>query len=83
MMSMTLDKVIETEGYQVGKTHHSSIAEAKKIAGEYDLVLCPQNFVGMFSDCEAKGTKVVGLTNVMSQKEMIEKLEGCGLDLKG
>ena len=36
----------------------------------------------MFKDAEAKGVKVVGLKNVMSQKEMTEKINATGLNLK-
>ncbi|XME01751.1 PTS sugar transporter subunit IIB [Lachnospiraceae bacterium C1.1] len=82
MMSMTLDKVIATQGYKVSKTHHCSLSEGKNTSVNYDIVLCPQNFTSMFADAEKKGVKVIGLKNVMSQKEMTEKLETCGADLK-
>jgi PTS system ascorbate-specific IIB component len=40
------------------------------------------NFVRMFSEAQEKGVKVIGLRNVMSQVEMTEKLENCGVDLR-
>ncbi len=83
MMAMTLEKVIKQQGYsKVTKTHHCSISEGKNTSVGYDLVLCPQNFVNMFKMAEDKGVKIVGLRNVMSAKEMTEKLENCGIDLK-
>ena len=36
----------------------------------------------MFDDAAAQGTKVIGLKNVMAQKEMTEALENCGIDLR-
>ena len=69
MMKMTLDKVI-------------SIMEGRKIAAQYDIVLCPINYVDMFEDAAAKGTVVLGLNNVMAQGEMTEALKNCGIDLR-
>ncbi|MCH4014499.1 MAG: PTS sugar transporter subunit IIB [Solobacterium sp.] len=82
MMAMTLEKAIKAEGWNVTKTHHCSLSEGKNTAVNYDIVLCPQNFTNMFKDAEAKGVKVIGLRNVMSQKEMVEKINASGVNLK-
>ena len=82
MMRLTLDKVIASCGFKVEEVRHDSITEGRKIAGQYDIVLCPLNFVDMFDDAAAQGTKVIGLKNVMAQKEMTEALENCGIDLR-
>lgn len=82
MMAMTLDKAIKAEGWKITKTHHCSLSEGKNTAVNYDIVLCPLNFVSMFKDAEAKGVKIIGLKNVMSQKEMVEKINAAGLELK-
>ena len=60
----------------------NSIMEGRKIAAQYDIVLCPINYVDMFEDAAAKGTVVLGLNNVMAQGEMTEALKNCGIDLK-
>ena len=82
MMKMTLDKVIEICGFKVEEDAFNSIMEGRKIAAQYDIVLCPVNYVDMFEDAAAKGTVVLGLNNVMAQGEMTEALENCGIDLK-
>ena len=82
MMKLTLDKVISTCGFKVEEASHNSITEGRKIASEYDIVLCPLGFVDLFDEAAAKGTKVIGLKNIMSQMEMTEALENCGLDLR-
>jgi len=82
MMAMTLEKAIKAEGWKVSKTHHCSLSEGKNTAVNYDIVLCPQNFTDMFKDAESKGVKVIGLRNVMSQKEITEKISACGLNLE-
>lgn len=82
MMGMTLDKIIRTQGYKIGKTGHCSISEGRTVAEDYTIVLCPMNFVRMFSAAQEKGVKVIGLRNVMSQTEMTQKLESCGVDLR-
>jgi PTS system ascorbate-specific IIB component len=82
MMAMTLEKVIKAQGYKITKTHHCSLSEGKNSSIGYDIVICPQNFTNMFEMAEKKGVKVIGMRNVMSAKEMTEKLETCGVDLK-
>lgn len=82
MMNLTLEKVIKANGYKVAKTHHSSITEGRILAKEYDIVLCPVNFVNMFDKAALSGVRILGLRNVMSQKEMTDKLENCGIDLR-
>lgn len=82
MMKMTLDKVIDVCGFKVEKTGNDSIMEGRKRASDYDIVLCPADFVDMFADAASKGTKVIGLRNVMAQREMADALENCGIDLR-
>jgi len=79
MMKMTSEKVIKKLNLQVSKIHHCSISEGKSAASQYDLVLCPLNFINMFKDAEAKGVKVIGLKNVMSAQEMEDKIREAGL----
>lgn len=82
MMAMTLEKVIKKEGWRVGKCEHTSLSEGKNTSVNYDIVLCPQNFTNMFDNAAKRGVKVVGLRNVMSEKEIKEKIEATGLNLK-
>ena len=82
MMKLTLDKVIATCGFKVEEARHDSITEGRKVASQYDIVLCPLNFVDMFEEAAAHGTKVIGLKNIMAQKEMTVALENCGIDLR-
>ena len=82
MMQLTLDKVISTCGFHVEEATHDSITEGRKRASQYDIVLCPMSVVDLFADAADRGTKVIGLKNVMSQKEMTEALENCGIDLR-
>lgn len=79
MMKMTTQKVIDSLGLKVSQLHHCSLSEGKSSALQFDVVFCPLNFVSMFKDAEAKGVKVIGLRNVMSQQEMEEKLKESGL----
>lgn len=61
------------------KTHHAPLSEGKSTAAQYDVLLCAQNFASMFTDAEAKGVKVIPLKNVMSDKEIEEKLKAQGI----
>lgn len=79
MMKMTTEKVIKALNLSVGKLHHCSLSEAKSSATQYNVVLCPLNFIDMFKDATAKGVTVIGLRNVLSEAEMKEKLSATGL----
>ncbi len=83
LMSMALEKAIKAQGYtQIEKVKHGSINEAKNIAVNYDIVFCPKDFTGLFAEAAEKGVRIIGLDNVMSDKEMTEKLAECGMELK-
>lgn len=79
MMKMTAEKVIKSLNLKVGKLHHCSLSEGKSMASQFDVVLCSLNFVSMFKDAQVKGTKIIGLRNVMSPKEMEDKLKEAGI----
>ena len=78
MAQLALDKVLKRNGIKC-KTHHAPLSEGKSTAAQYDVLLCAQNFASMFTDAEAKGVKVIPLKNVMSDKEIEEKLKAQGI----
>jgi len=79
MMKMTAEKVVKSLGLKVSKLHHCSLSEGRSAASQFDIVFCPLIFISMFKDAEAKGVKVIGLKNVLSQAEMEEKLKEAGI----
>jgi len=79
MMKMTAEKVVKALDLKVAKLHHCSLSEGKSAAIQYDIVFCPLNFISMFKDAEAKGVKIIGLKNVLSQAEMEQKLKESGI----
>lgn len=74
MIKLNVEKVTKKMGLDVQEIRHCAVSEGKSAASQYDIVLCSRNFVPMFADAEKKGTKVVGLRNVMSTKEIEEGL---------
>jgi L-ascorbate PTS family porter component IIB len=74
MMKINLDKVVQSLNVDVGKVYHCTLSEGKNIAKEYDIVFCPLYFVDMFKDAESSGVHIIGLKNLMSKKEMEERL---------
>lgn len=74
MIKMNVEKVAKKMGLDVQEIRHCAVSEGKSAASQYDVVLCSKNFVSMFADAEKRGTKVVGLKNVMSMKEIEEGL---------
>lgn len=79
MMKMTVQKVLDKVGIKPGKIHHCALSEGKTAAAQFDIVFCARNFTNMFKDAEKKGTQVIGLKNIMSPKEIEEKLKENGI----
>jgi len=79
MMKMTMMKMLDKVGIKPGKVHHCALSEGKTAAMQYNVVFCAQNFTSMFKDAEAKGTKVIGLRNILSAQEMEQKMQESGL----
>jgi len=79
MLKQTMQKVLDKNGLKPGKVHHCALSEGKSAAAQYDVVLCAQNFANMFKDAEKKGTIVIGLRNIMSPKEIEEKMKERGI----
>ena len=80
MIKLNVEKVIKKMGVDVQSIYHCAISEGKSLASQYDVVLCSKNFVPMFKQAEEKGTKIVGLKNVMSAKEIEEGLIAAGVN---
>ena len=79
MMKLTTEKVIKKLDLKVTNLHHCSLSEGKSAAFQYDVVLCPLNFINMFDDAKKKGVTVIGLKNVLSAAEMEEKFKENGI----
>ena len=54
--------------------HHTSIGAAKTEASSYDVVFCSDALKGNFDKAKASGTIVIGLKNLLSEKEIEEKI---------
>ncbi len=79
MMQMTMEKVLKKLDIKPGKVYHCSLSEGKSASMQYDVIFCAQNFVSMFDDAKSKGKIVIGLRNIMSAKEIEEKIIENGL----
>ncbi len=72
MLKMKAEQVLKSLGIDA-KIHHCAISEGKGLAPRYDLVFTALNFVNMFDSAVEKGITVIGIKNVMSDKEIKEK----------
>lgn len=79
MMKMAADRAFKQLGIDVADIHHCALAEGVSCANQYDITFVAQNFEDMYEDSKKRGAKVIGLRNIMSDKEMIEKLEAADL----
>lgn len=81
MIKMKITKVFQKLGVDV-KVDHNSVGAATSIAPNYDAVFVSQNFVDQFKNAAEKGTKIIGLKNLLSEQEIEEKIVEAGLDKK-
>ncbi len=72
IIKMRIEQVLKELGLKF-KVDHTSVGEGKNQAKNYDLVLVAQQFVKDFPASDEK-TKVVGLVNLLSAKEIREKV---------
>ncbi len=79
MMKMAMQKMLDRLNVKPGRIHHCAVSEAKSSASQYDIVFCARNFVNNFKEAEKGGTRVFGLRNVMSDKEMEKALKEADL----
>lgn len=75
MIKLNVEKVVKKLDLEVGEIRHCAISEGKSAASQYDIVLCSRNFLNMFQDAEKKGTKIIGLKNIMSVQEIEDGLK--------
>ena len=80
MLQKSANKGLTDMGFEITKIHHCSIAEGKSSASQYDVVFTPMNFLNMFDDAKKKGITVIGIRNVMSAKEVQEKVAETDLE---
>ena len=78
MIKMKIDKVFKKLGVEAN-IDHNSVGAATSMASNYDAVFVSLNFVDNFKNAAAKGTKIIGLKNLLSEKEIEEKILESGL----
>ena len=78
MMKMAVEKAMKQLGIKYSEVHHCALAEGVSSARQYDLVLVAQNFLNMYDNAIKQGVRVIGLRNVLSDKEVIEKMNEAG-----
>ena len=74
MMKKSVEKALKELGFHITNIHHCAISEGKSTATQYDVVFTPMNFLNMFDNAKKKGVTIVGVKNVMSAKEVMERV---------
>ncbi len=78
MMKLKLETVCRKENVSA-TISHLSISDAIGVATRYDAIFTSLNFVNTFNKAIEAGVKVIGIKNIMSEKELTEKLLSSGL----
>ena len=73
IIKMKIEKIFKNLDIQA-QIHHCSIGESKTQAANYDVVFCSEALKGNFKNEESRGTKVIGLKNLLSEAEIKEKV---------
>ena len=54
--------------------HHCAVSEAKTLAPNHDVVVCSNSLLDVFKNVDQSKTKIIGLKNLLSEKEIEEKV---------
>ena len=73
IIKMKIEKVFKKLNIPV-EIHHSSISEAKSMASQYNVVFCSEALKNNFTGAAAKGVVIIGLRNLLDEKEMETKV---------
>lgn len=71
MIKMKIKKVFKKLGIEA-EIGHMSVGEAKGVANNYDMIFISETFVSQFR--ASKDTKIIGLKNLLSEKEIEAKV---------
>jgi PTS system ascorbate-specific IIB component len=80
IITMKLNSVFKKMGIEA-KVTSSNVSMAKSTATSYDVLFCGQTLLPNFKAAESKGVVLIGLKNIVSEKEMEEKIQeaiACG-----
>ena len=54
--------------------HHCAVSQATTVAPNYDVVVCSNSLLDVFKNVDQSKTKIIGLKNLLSEKEIEEKV---------
>ena len=74
MMMKSVEKAYKSLGLPLTSIQHTNLSEGKSTAKQYDVVFTPLKFVDMFTSAKEAGITVVGVKNVMSDKEIAQRI---------
>lgn len=78
MIKMKLEKVFKKLEIDA-EIYHTNVGDAKSQANNYDVVFCSESLLGTFNGVKAT---VIGLKNLLSEKEMTDKIQEKLIDKK-
>ena len=78
MIKMKLEKVFKKLDIDA-EIYHTNVGDAKSQANNYDVVFCSESLLGTFNGVKAT---VIGLKNLLSEKEMTDKIQEKLIDKK-
>jgi PTS system ascorbate-specific IIB component len=70
MMKMTLQKVLKKFKIAPAQVLGCVPAQGTPVAADYDLVFCPADLAADFEAAQKKGTVVLGIRSILSDREM-------------
>lgn len=73
IIKMKVSRILKNMDIQAD-IYHTNIEEAKTIAENYSVVICPENLQNIFSNIQKKSVHIVTLKNLLDEKEIEEKL---------
>lgn len=73
IIKMKIEKIFKKHNIAI-QMHHCSVGEAKSQASNYDVIFTSTALEDNFHRAAASGVTIIGLKNLLSEKEIEEKI---------
>lgn len=73
IIKMKLNNVFKKLNIPV-EIHHCAVSEAKSLAPQFDLLVVSLSLLDVLASVDPSKTKIIGVKNLLSEKELEEKI---------
>ncbi|MDO4642708.1 MAG: PTS sugar transporter subunit IIB [Cardiobacteriaceae bacterium] len=79
IMKTKVEQVLKEFNIPFDEINYCSIAEARSLVAEYDVIFCASSFTNVFKNNVPAHTIIIGMNNILSQEEIRQRLKESSL----